>query len=154
MRMLAARSRTELELKERLLEKYRACPDDVGQCIARLKETGLIDDARVAENYAAYRSSVRCVGPSRLARELAARKVPSRIIQQTLSAVYDGLLEEELIDRAIEKRIRTRGHDPGLKGDRRMLQYLARLGFNHDLIVRRVLALRESCDSGDDRIES
>ncbi|HEY6331134.1 MAG TPA: RecX family transcriptional regulator, partial [Blastocatellia bacterium] len=67
MRMLATRSRGELELKERLLEKYSAWPDEVDDCIIRLKEMGVIDDARMAENYAAYRLSVRGVGPSRLA---------------------------------------------------------------------------------------
>ncbi|HEY6332614.1 MAG TPA: regulatory protein RecX, partial [Blastocatellia bacterium] len=122
----------------------------VDDCIIRLKEMGVIDDARMAENYAAYRLSVRGVGPSRLARELAARRVPSGIIQRTVSAAYDQARQEELIDRAIEKRIRTRGHVPGPKGERRMLQYLARLGFDHDLIVRKVRGLRGRSDRDDD----
>jgi SOS response regulatory protein OraA/RecX len=138
LKILAARPRSELELKDRLLEKYGDRLEEVEDCIARLKEMNLIDDARLAENYAAYRTSTRPIGPSRLARELAGRKVSAKIVEDTLGALYDRDLQEELIDKAIEKRLRTQGHEEGPAADRRMAQHLARLGFDLDLIIRKV----------------
>jgi|SRR5580704_15855815 SOS response regulatory protein OraA/RecX len=141
LKILATRPRSESELKDRLLEKYSDRLAEVENCIVRLKEMNLIDDARLAENYAAYRTSTKPIGPSRLARELASRKVSAKIIEDTLGALYDRDLQEELIDKAIEKRLRTRGHEEGPAADRRMAQHLARLGFDLDLIFRKIRRL-------------
>lgn len=147
LRLLASRPRSEQELKRKLLQKYAGRMDDVDQCMVRLKEMGLIDDARMAESYAAYRTSTRPLGPSRIAQELVNRKVPRKIVESTVGKLYDGTVQEELIDRAIEKRLRTHGY--GREGDdRRLLQHLARLGFEYDLIVRKILNLRKQANRG------
>ncbi len=115
----------------------------VDDCIGRLKELGFLDDRRFAESYAAYRSNAKPMGRSRVARELSAKKVARSTIDEALGAVFDGADEEVLIDRAIEKRIRSRGRPADQAASRRMFQHLARLGFNYELIIKKIRALRE-----------
>src|ERR1700687_2232535 len=106
--MLAARPRSERQLRDKLLARPGFSPLEVDECIGRLKELGYLDDRRFAEDYASYRIANRPIGRSRLARELAARKVYRDAIQGALDTVVDDEGQEALLDRAIEKRIRTR----------------------------------------------
>lgn len=141
--MLAARPRTEMQLRERLIQKPWANRKLIDECIRRLKEMGYVDDARFAESYASHRISVRPVGRARLARELTMKKIERKTIDRALDMVFVDTAEDDLIDRAIQKRIRTHGR-PADRGDnKRMFDHLARLGFEFDLIIRKLNALRQ-----------
>lgn len=141
--MLAARPRTEMQLRERLMQKPWANRRLIDDCIRRLKEMGYVNDGRFAESYASHRLSVRPIGRSRLARELALKKVDRKTIDQALDQTFGETGEDGLIDRAIKKRIRTHG-SPADRGDeKRMFDHLARLGFEFDLIIRKLNALRK-----------
>lgn len=114
----------------------------VDDCISRLKEMDYVNDGKFAESYASHRLSVRPVGRARLARELALKKLDRKTIERALDRVFDDSDEDELIDRAIQKRIRTHGR-PADRGEaKRMFDHLARLGFEFDLIIRKLDALR------------
>ena len=142
LKMLAARPRTEMQLRERLMRKPWANRELIDVCILRLKEMGYIDDGRFAESYASHRLSARPVGRARLARELALKKVDRKTIDRALDRVFEDTGEDDLIDQAIQKRIRTHGR-PADRGDaKRMFDHLARLGFEFDLIIRKLNALR------------
>jgi regulatory protein len=145
-KLLAGRPRSEMELRENLGAKTLAQPEIIDYCIARLRELGYIDDHLMARNYASYRIRSKPVGRSRLARELAERKLTGSAIEEALDSVFDEVNEEALIDRAIEKRIRVHGSpsDPG--SARRLFAHLARLGFEYDLIIRKLRALKMSCE--------
>jgi regulatory protein len=107
-----------------------------------LKEMGYIDDGRFAESYASHRLSARPVGRARLVRELGLKKVDRETIDRALDRVFEDTGEDDLIDQAIQKRIRSHGR-PADRGDaKRMFDYLARLGFEFDLIIRKLNALR------------
>jgi SOS response regulatory protein OraA/RecX len=147
--ILAARPRSEAQLRERLLEKPWAEPALVDECLARLKELGYVNDGLFAHNYASYRVSAKPVGRSRLARELAGKKVARQTINEALDEVFEEVGEESLIDRAIEKRIRIHGRPSGRNDAKRMFDYLARLGFNYDLIIRKLQALRAEIEEND-----
>jgi regulatory protein len=146
LKVLAARPRSEGQLRERLIAVPGVDPAMVDDCIVRLKEMGFLDDRRYAESYAAYRSSAKPMGRSRLARELSVKKVGASTIQEALDSVFQAGEEETLIDRAIEKRIRTRGRPMDQAASRRLFQHLARLGFNYELIIKKIRALRQSSD--------
>jgi regulatory protein len=150
LKLLTARPRSEALLRERLLEKSWAEPEIVDECIARLKEAGLIDDNQFALAYASWRTSTRPIGRLRLARELLSKKVAAGAIEKALDSVFEQTSEEELIDRAIEKRIRAQGRPVDPCSAKRMFDHLARLGFEYDLIVRKLRALKVSwVDEGD-----
>ena len=144
LKVLAARPRSEGQLRDRLIAVPGVDPASVEDCILRLKEMGFLDDRRYAESYAAYRSSSKPMGRSRLIRELSAKKVQASTIREALDSVLRAGDEEMLIDRAIEKRIRTRGRPSDQAGTKRMFDHLARLGFNYELIIRKIQALRET----------
>jgi SOS response regulatory protein OraA/RecX len=107
-----------------------------------LKELGYINDQTFAQNYASHRVTVKPVGRTRVARELATKKVPRQLIDAALEKAYEEVSEEELIDRAIAKRIRTHGRPVDRAGEKRMFDYLVRQGFEYDLIIRRLRGLK------------
>ena len=121
----------------------------VDDCISRLKEMDYVNDDKFAESYASHRLSVRPVGRARLARELALKKLDRTTIKRALDRVFDDSDEEELIDRAIQKRIRTHGRPADRSQAKRMFDHLARLGFEFDLIARKLDALRRDTLKGE-----
>lgn len=147
-RILAARPRSETQLRERLLAKPWVEPEAVDQCIARLKELGYVNDALFARNYASSRVGLKAVGRARVARELAGKKVSRDTIEEAVGSVFNEAGEESLIDRAIQKRIRTHGRPSDQRSAKRMFDHLARLGFEYSLIVRKLQALKANI--GDD----
>jgi SOS response regulatory protein OraA/RecX len=114
---------------------------EIDRCIARLKAEGHIDDSRMAENYAAHRTALKAMGKARLGRELSGKLVPKEVIDSALTRVFETVSEDELIDRAIQKRIRSIGV-PVSRGDRKkMFDHLARLGFEYELILKKIRSL-------------
>jgi regulatory protein len=147
-KILAARPQSERQLRDRLLAKPWVEPEAVDQCIARLKELGYVNDAVFARNYASSRVGLKAVGRARVARELAGKKVSQDAIEEAVGSVFNEAGEETLIDRAIEKRIRTHGRPSDRGSVKRMFDHLARLGFEYSLIVRKLQALKANI--GDD----
>jgi regulatory protein len=144
IKLLASRSRSESQLRERLLAKGWAPAEVVEECLARLKELGYLDDREFARSYASSRVKAKPVGRSRLKREMSERKVAPEAIDQALDSVFDEQTEESLIDRAIQKRIRMHGRPVDRAGANRLFAHLARLGFEYDLILRKLRALKTS----------
>ncbi len=147
--MLAARPRTEAQLRERLMSMPGANQRLVDDCISRLKEMDYVNDGKFAESYASHRLSVRPVGRARLARELVLKKVDRKTIDHALDRVFDDSAEDGLIDRAIQKRIQSHGRPGDRREAKRMFDHLARLGFEFELIVRKLDALRRDSLKGE-----
>lgn len=142
LKILAARPCSEADLRERLIARRGKDPKLVEECIERLKELGYVNDDLFARSYASYRVSLKPLGRSRLARELAVKKVPRDCIEQALDLVFEDNAEDTLIDRAIARRLRTHGRPVDRAASKRMFGHLARLGFEYDLIVRKFRKLK------------
>jgi regulatory protein len=142
LNILAARPRSETQLRQQLLAKPWAEQGLVDECISRLKELGYVNDDLFAHSYASSRVSTRPIGRSRVARELAGKKVARKTIDEALNTVFEEVGEENLIDRAIQKRIRTHGRPADKASAKRMFDHLARLGFEYDLIIKKLQALK------------
>jgi regulatory protein len=142
LNMLAARSYSEGQLRDRLKAKGWAESVLVEDCIKRLKELGYVNDDSFAHSYAAYRVSSKPLGRARLARELAAKKVSHNCIDGALDLVFGDVAEETLIERAIARRIRSHGRPTDRAAAKRMFDHLARLGFEYDLIARKLRELK------------
>lgn len=147
LKILAARSCSEGQLRDRLSKKGWAESGLVEDCIKRLRELGYVNDDLFARNYANYRVLSKPLGRARLARELAFKKVPGASIDGALDLVFGETAEEALIDRAIARRLRTHGRPAGRAAAKRMFDHLARLGFEYDLIVRKLSSLRTNTDN-------
>ena len=138
VKLLAAKPRSVEELRERLLEKEWTDEAAADYALAKLKEYGYLDDDRFAFGFASYRVRQKPVGRQRLARDLQTRKVPKETAEAALELVYQETPEEELIARAIEKRVRLRGRPQTRQETKSLYDHLLRLGFSYDLIIRKV----------------
>lgn len=145
VKLLAAKPRSIEELRERLLEG-RTTKSIVELVISRLREYGYLDDERFAFSYASLKVKQRTIGRRRLERDLKFKKVDSSTADEALELVYTETPEEQLIDRAIEKRIRLRGRPKDRKEAKSLFDHLLRQGFPFELVSERVRALSRAED--------
>ena len=144
VKLLAAKPRSVEELRERLLEKEWATEEAVEYALGKLAEYGYVNDERFAFGFASSRVRQKPIGRQRLARDLQTRKVSKETAEEALNLVYQETPEEELIARAIEKRVRLRGRPTTRQETKSLYDHLLRLGFSYDLIIRKV---REASDA-------
>ena len=147
VKLLAAKPRSVAELRERLLEKSWTNEEAVDAAIQKLKEYGYLDDERFAFGFASYRVKQKPMGRQRLARDLQMKKVERETADAALDLVFQETPEEELIERAIEKRTRLRGRPTTRQETKSLYDHLLRQGFSYDLIIRKV---REASASDDE----
>jgi len=138
LRILAARPRSENQLRERLMSKAWADSQLVEECITRLKELGYINDRAFAENYANHRLHIRPQGRSRVRQELSRKEVARETIDEALDSVFEEMSEESLIDRAIEKHIRIHGRPRTPQQSKKLFSHLVRRGFDYGLIISKL----------------
>ena len=150
LKILSARPCSEADLRDRLISRRGKDPKLVEQCIKRLKELGYVNDDLFAHSYASYRVGLKPLGRARLARELTVKKVPREIVEQALDRVFEENAEEALLDSAIARRVRTRGWPADRAASKRMFDHLARLGFEYDLIVRKLRRLKAETNEDDE----
>ena len=141
VRLLAAKSRSVAELRERLLEKKGTTEEVVEIVIARLREYGYLDDQRFAFSYASLKVKQRPVGRRRLERDLKFKKVDAEVANEALELVYAETSEEQLIDQAIAKRLRLRGRPKNRAEAKSLFDHLLRKGFPFELVSDKVRSL-------------
>lgn len=141
-RLLAAKARSVAELRERLLEKAEA--EVVEQALARLAELGYINDDSYARSFANSRLSYKPLGRVRLRQDLQRKQLSNQVVEQALDHAYTEHSEEELIDRAIEKRLRLKGAPTTREEAKKLFDYLLRRGFSYDLVLKKVRAAGQS----------
>ena len=132
--MLAAKPRSVAELRERLLQGRGATKAIVESVIQRFSEYGYLDDARFAHSYASLRVQQRPIGRQRLQRDLWLKKIDKATANEALDLVFAATPEEELIDRAIEKRLRLHGRPQSRAETKKLFDHLLRQGFAFELI--------------------
>ena len=138
IKLISAKSRSISELRERLLQGRNVNSADVESVIARLKEYGYLNDERFAFNYASLKVKQRPIGRRRLERDLKFKKVEGAVADHALELVYGETSEDELIDRAIEKRIRLKGKPTNRLEAKSLFDYLLRQGFPFELVSDKV----------------
>lgn len=141
VKLLAAKPRSVAELRERLLEKEWTTEEAADYAITRLSEYGYLDDEQFALGYASARVRQKPVGRQQLARDLQMKQIDRELAQQTLEKVFEATPEAELIDLAIEKRVRLRGRPTTRQESKSLFDHLLRRGFSYDLIISKVRAL-------------
>jgi regulatory protein len=140
---LAAKQRSVEELRERLLEGRGATPQIVETVIERLREYGYLDDARFAQSYASLRVQQRPTGRQRLQRDLWLKKIDKQTAESALDQVFEQTPEEDLIDKAIAKRVRLRGKPKTREDAKKLFDHLLRQGFPFELVSDKVRALAQ-----------
>ena len=139
-KLLAAKPRSVAELRERLLERCSS-KTIVETVIERLREYGYLDDQKFAVSYASAKVRQQPIGRRRLEQSLARKQVERAVADEALDQVFEETPEAELLDRAIEKRVRLRGR-PKTRAEAKVLfDHLLRQGFPFDLVADKVRAV-------------
>jgi regulatory protein len=141
VKLLTAKPRSVAELRERLLRGKGASEEIVNTVISRLEEYGYLNDERFAFSYATYKVKQKPIGRRRLERDLKFKKVASKVTDEVLEMVYAETSEEQLIDRAIAKRLRLRGRPKSRPEAKSLFDHLLRQGFPFELVSDRVRSL-------------
>ncbi len=107
---LSARALSISELREKL--KRRALEEsDVDEVLARLKESGYLNDKRFADSYASWRRDDGGFGKTRVMRDLMARRVAPGVAKQAAEAAFEGADEVAMIEKFLARKYR--GKDLG-----------------------------------------
>lgn len=149
VKLLAAKPRSVAELRERLLEKKWTNQAVVEIVIARLREYGYLDDERFAFGYASSKVKQRPIGRRRLQRDLKLKQVDNNVAEEALELVYAETPEDQLIDRAIEKRIRLRGRPKTRAEAKSLFDHLLRQGFGFELVSEKVRSVTQYTDDSE-----
>ena len=139
VKLLAAKPRSIAELRERLAERCSS-KTVIETVIARLREYGYLDDERYALGYASSKVRQQPIGRRRLELSLAKKKVDRSVADEALNQVFAETPEEELLNRALEKRVRLRGRPKTRAEAKSLFDHLLRQGFPFELVSERVRA--------------
>ena len=95
---------------------------------------------RLVTRLAALKVQQKPVGRKRLKRDLELKKIDRVVADEALDLVFGEISEEELIDRAMEKRIRLRGRPKNRAEAKSLFDHLLRQGFPYELVAEKVRA--------------
>ena len=138
LRQLARRELSEAQVRQRLLRRGFT-PDDIDTAVARLRQDGSLDDARVAGAIARSQLSLKKRGERRVRREIEAAGIAPALAERAVAEVYAEVDADALLTAAIDRRLGTKR----LADERemaRLYRYLVGQGFDAD---RAMAALRK-----------
>jgi regulatory protein len=134
VKLLAAKPRSVGELRDRLLEKLWTNEEIVDGVIDKLKDYKYLDDDQFALNIAASKLRQRPQGKRKLQQTMSRKKLDREVMENAIAAAFEKYPQEELIDAAIEKRLRLKGKPETREETKRLVDHLLRLGFDYELI--------------------
>ena len=134
IKLLAAKPRSVGELRERLLEKTWTNVRIVDDVIEKLKVYKYVDDKQFAKDFAVSRLRQKPQGIRRLKQILAQKQLDKDTVDEATVSAFEKMPETELIDRAIEKRLRLKGKPDTREDTKKLYDHLLRRGFGFDLI--------------------
>lgn len=123
---LAIRPRSTWEIQS-YLKRKDADEDQAKQIIQKLIDLKLIDDYDFARRWIENRRLLKPTSRRKLQLELRAKNVPSDVIDAALSEADDLSDQSTLNELVARKRKQTKYQD-----DQKLMQYLARQGFQYD----------------------
>lgn len=126
LRLLAVRPRSRRELERRLLTAGFE-PEEVADELGRLREVGLLDDARFAAQFAEHAVTRRLQGSRAVGAALAAKGVDRRTIEQALAEVQGD--DGERLGKVASQRAARLASLPPETAYRRLVSFLVRRGY-------------------------
>ncbi len=135
--MLARRPYSVAELRRALERKFPGHAG-IGAALARLRQLGYLDDGKFAEQYASALTRHHGFGRHRVRRELKAKLVDYRTIEPALDKAFEETPEAGLLERALDKKIRTLRGPVTTSRLASLCQSLLRRGFRADDIMKAV----------------
>jgi regulatory protein len=145
---LSARALTISELRDKL--KRRAVePSDVDEVLARLKESGYLNDQRFSESYASWRRDDGGFGKTRVLRDLMARRVAPAVAKQAAEAAFQGTDEVAMIEAFLARKYRGKDLAALLKEEKHLASAYRKLrtaGFSTGNSIRALKRYAEQAE--------
>ena len=136
--LLSARELSEVQLRARLTRR-KLDPDDIDTAIARLKKDGTLDDRRVALALARLESGIRHRGRARVIQKVRQAGIDADVADQAVREVFEDVDENDLLARALERRLRGRGpRDLDERERARVVRSLMAQGFRLEAILKKL----------------
>ena len=135
IKILMRRAHSVSEMKKALI---RRTPDEdlIQKVLARLKQSGLIDDARYAKQFARQRTEIRHQGKYRVARELRARGAPDHHIEVAVAEASANSDEAAMVRQRIDRKLKFLRGEIDDKKIASLYRTLLRAGFSSETIRR------------------
>ncbi len=156
VKLLAAKPRSILELRERLLEKLWTNDEIVDRVIEKLKEYKYLNDEQFAHDLALSQLRQKPQGKRRLQQTMSRKKLDKDVVNTAIADAFEKIPEDELIDLAIAKRLRLKGRPETREDTKKYYDHLMRQGFGFDLIRDKISAIAKSrfdLDGGDGEVD-
>jgi regulatory protein len=147
VRALARRARSTNEMRA-LLEKRKAEKKDVEAVLARLRENGYLDDARLARSFVASRIENERQGSRRVRRDLAARRVHPEVIAKAIGSGYEDVDERELLRSYLRRKLRLTKPPQKASAVAALYRRLLRAGFASDTIIKELQGIMKGTMRG------
>ena len=127
--LLARRELAEAQLRERLARR-KFEPDDIDAAVMRLRDERAIDDRRTALACARTEIRIKRRGRVRVVRQIEALGIARDIAREAVAEAFAEVDETELLQQALDRRLRhgTDVNDPAVL--RRVYRYLLHQGFD------------------------
>lgn len=139
--LLTYKARSIKELRERLLEKNWTNEQIVDEVIEKLKYYGYLNDEIFAKNLASSKLRQKPMGKRLLQQKLSQKKLDKETVETALETAFDEMPEDELIDRAVAKRLRLKGKPETREDTKKFYDYLLRQGFSYELVSNKMREL-------------
>ena len=132
--LLARRELAEAQLRMRLARR-QFDQEDIDNAVVRLRLEGALDDRRTALACARTEVRVRHHGRARVLRRIESLGIARDVAREAVAEVFADLDETELLEQALERRLR---HGLALNDPRavqRMHRYLVGQGFDPSAVT-------------------
>jgi regulatory protein len=126
LRWVAMRPRSRWEIQFYLEKKKQASPALAEIILNKLSIIGLIDDTKLAQALVNDRRLLRPASRRKMTAELRKKRIADSAIEQALGSEAEN--EQTALQEVIERKRRQTKYQDDLK----LMQYLARQGFNYD----------------------
>lgn len=132
--LLTYKPRSIMELRTRLMEKEWTNSAIVEEVIKKLENYGYLNDIQFAKDFASSRLRQKPIGKRVLKQKLSQKKLDKETVEEAVEKAFAETPEEEIIDRAIEKRLRVKGKPTERTDVKKFYDFLLRQGFSYDLV--------------------
>ncbi len=156
LRVLGARAYSSGELRQKLVRKAEQA-GDVETVLAKLKDSGYLDDKRYADSYASARLENEGHGRGRVLRDLRQHRVAPKLAEQAVNRAYNETDEPALIAAYLERKYRGKdlrlwlAEEKNLSAAYRRLRYA---GFSSGNSIRVLKRFAERAEELEDIEES
>jgi regulatory protein len=144
--LLSRRSLSVAECRSRLADREHP-PEQIDETIARLLETGGLDDARLAREFARTAADIKGRGRLRVVRELQQRGVDRDVAAAAVGEIFGDKDERALVNRAVQRKLRGKPRPANAAEFARLYQHLMRQGFTPAVVTEVLRQLRGSPSS-------